>query len=297
MGQPGFLTENSRLLESAISFPSSQVFAAPRRVPGLLRSMDAPLFTNAIDHVLAELQRVDLLLRRQVRRLRAAHLLTEDPYRGLYIPDEHVDVLLQAAPPGTSVEAVLPAGESARLALELASLESRLAMRRRASREAGIELPLSTLRERFGLEDLEYDALLVALAPEVDLKYETLFAYAQNDATRKLPTVDLALQLVCPSFPAHLRNRGLFAPEGRLMANLLLRLVPDPQDREPPLLAHLLKVESRVVRFLLGEDGLDVRLAGCVQTTTPPRGWPELPVSPELEAALRRTAANASSQD
>ena len=46
------------------------------------------------------------------------------------------------------------------------------------------------------------DVLLICLASELDLRYERLYAYLQDDVTRKQPSVDLVLNLLCPSFEA-----------------------------------------------------------------------------------------------
>ena len=55
---------------------------------------------HAHSHLFAELARLDLLLRRQIVRLRAADPgALDDPYRGLYVPDAQVDSLLRAGPP------------------------------------------------------------------------------------------------------------------------------------------------------------------------------------------------------
>jgi hypothetical protein len=52
-------------------------------------------FVSGSEHLLAELEILDLALRRQVLRLRAANQLTEDEYRGLYIADAQVDALIR----------------------------------------------------------------------------------------------------------------------------------------------------------------------------------------------------------
>ncbi len=55
--------------------------------------------------------------------------------------------------------------------------------------------PGRRLVAEFSLSPIEQDILLLAVAPEIDLKYETLFAYLNNDITRKWPTFDLALRV------------------------------------------------------------------------------------------------------
>ena len=52
------------------------------------------------------------------------------------------------------------------------------------------------LRREYGLSDLDLDVVLVALGPEVDLRYERLYGYLQDDVTRRRPTVDLVLDLL-----------------------------------------------------------------------------------------------------
>ena len=255
--------------------------------------MTALPFPDPLDHLTSELARLDLRLHRHIRRLRAAHRLSDDPYRGLYIPDEHVDTLLAAPPtspiPTTDFE---PTG-SASLSRELAALEAQLAARRTASRDAGIELPLLTLRDRLGLDDFETDALFIALAPELDLKYETLFAYAQNDATRRLPTVDLVLKLACPTFESHLHHRRALAPDARLLGEPVLRCVADAQERDPPWLSQMLKVEPHIVDFLLGEYRLDRRLSTCARPVNHPVPIAALETpGPERAAALQHLASS-----
>ncbi|WP_394325977.1 hypothetical protein [Methanosarcina horonobensis] len=37
----------------------------------------------------------------------------------------------------------------------------------------------------FSLDPFEIDILLIGLAPELDLKYEKIYSYLQNDVTKK----------------------------------------------------------------------------------------------------------------
>ena len=55
------------------------------------------------------------------------------------------------------------------------------------------------MQAHLGFSDFEMDVLLVAFAVEVDLRYERLYAWLQDDATRRRPSVALALDLLCES--------------------------------------------------------------------------------------------------
>ena len=53
------------------------------------------MFATPIDHLRAELERLDLLLHREILRLRAAYRLSLDEFRGLYVSDQQVDDLVR----------------------------------------------------------------------------------------------------------------------------------------------------------------------------------------------------------
>ena len=68
-----------------------------------------------------------------------------------------------------------------------------------ASAEQGIFLSLPYVAQLFALSPFEVQTLVVCLAPELRRKYDTLYAYLQDDVTRKRPSVDLVLDLLCTS--------------------------------------------------------------------------------------------------
>src|SRR6201988_2656433 len=50
--------------------------------------------TDTSEYLSLKLQRLDVLLHREILRLRARYQLSLDEFRGLYISDEHVDHLI-----------------------------------------------------------------------------------------------------------------------------------------------------------------------------------------------------------
>jgi AAA+ superfamily predicted ATPase len=247
-------------------------------------------FMSITEHLLAELGRLDLILHRQVRRLRAAHLLAEDPYRGLYIPDAQIDAILNAAHRAeagggigerTNTEAITRAIEQAR---------SELDARTQATQQ--LRLPLLEMATRFGLSRFEMDVLLIAIAPEIDLKYETLFAYVQNDVTRKRPTVDLALKLLGEDFEKHLAHRVYFSEDAPLFRHRLLALSSDPQERDPTLLSRFVKADQRIIDQLLGRDDLDARLAPFTRRVQCSGSLNDLVLPRSLRSRLQHAAAS-----
>ena len=51
-------------------------------------------FTHSTEHLLAELERVDLLIQTQVARARQLHV-NDEQFRGLYISEQELDALLK----------------------------------------------------------------------------------------------------------------------------------------------------------------------------------------------------------
>lgn len=250
------------------------------------------IFANAGEHLLAELQPLRLLLQRQALRLRAAGLLAEDAFRGLYIPDAEIDALLRNDAGG----ALLPFdwnGESRNSTL-LAELTAQLRAENEemaaASVRAGVDLPLVRLARRCSLSRDEADALLICAAPELDLGYETLYAYVQNDITKKHPTVDLVLALLSPDWEGRMACRPIFAEDRPLLRYGLVRFMDDPQERDPSSLGRFLKVDERVVNELLGDGAIDRRLLPFTGVAEPACA-PEDDALPEpIRARLLRAA-------
>ena len=60
-----------------------------------------------MEHLAAELQRLDLLLHREILRLRATYQLSLDEFRGLYISDEQVNSLIDRAWATTGPQSVV----------------------------------------------------------------------------------------------------------------------------------------------------------------------------------------------
>ena len=123
--------------------------------------------------------------------------------------------------------------------------------------------PLHNLGEIFSLSPFDLSIVTIAMAPEIDLRYERLYAFLQDDVTRKLPSLDLALSLLCSSAEEKLARRGHFASDAPLCRHRIIRLVAESESQHPPLLSHGIKLDDRILDFLLGNQALDKRLLHC----------------------------------
>ena len=216
-------------------------------------------YSSSLEHILAELERLDLLIQAAVNRAREVHGAA-DEFQGLYIPEQEVDALL-ARPIGLPRWAIdRTASGQADVRASLGRIAEGIAQQAAESARRGNRLRLLELVRLFGLTPFDRDALLLCLAPELDLRYERLYAYLQDDVTKKRPSVDLVLNLLSPSFEAKLAARLRFTQEAPLVAQRLLYLFDDPAQPQPPLLSKYLRVDERIASYLLGSDVPDARL-------------------------------------
>lgn len=111
--------------------------------------------------------------------------------------------------------------------------------------------------------------LLMVTAPEIDPRYERIYAYLQDDITRRRPTIALALDLLAADAHEKLTLRRRFLPDAPLRRHGLVQLVADHHPAPPPLLSHAVLPTDGVVKFLLGEPALDESLLRCADLQSP----------------------------
>ena len=109
------------------------------------------------------------------------------------------------------------------------------------------------------------DVVVLALACELDFVTQRVFAFLQNDVTRRRPSVELALELRRSSVQEKLARQASFAPDAPLLRHGLIELLPEAGQVRPPLIAHAIDSDDQIVRLLLGQRSLDARLVHCCE--------------------------------
>jgi len=238
------------------------------------------MYATSLQHILAELERLDLLLRTQVWRARQGRGEGGE-LAAFYVPEAEADEFLDRAI-GTPVWAGVPLApelrETAQARLDQLALE--IARHKAESLDQGVPLRLAELGRTFGLTEFDLDVILLCLAPELDRGYERLYAYLHDDVTRRQPTADLALNLFCPDLTAKVAARARLAPASPLLRSRLVELREEPGQGAASLLGSSLRLEPRVACFLLGDDAVDDRLQPYASLAAPAAGLGEL-VFPE----------------
>jgi hypothetical protein len=221
--------------------------------------------------ILEYFPRLDKLLKDAVQRARQVYESGEGSatFHGLYISEQEVDALVDRT---ETIGSAISSAEFLASCLTLPGIRG--------------------LSAHWKLSEFDHAVMLLALAPDVDLRYERIYAYLQDDVTRRKPTADLALNLLSADPGARILNRARFGAAAPLVRSGLLRLLPDPSHVEPPLLAHYLKLDESAVRLLLGDDELDPRLSGFCKiefdVAAPEPVTDALRRLPSFVAAMRR---------
>ncbi|MFN8377617.1 MAG: ATP-binding protein [Anaerolineae bacterium] len=128
----------------------------------------------------------------------------------------------------------------------------------------GAGLPLVRLAHRFGLSLLDCHIVLLCAAPELDRRYERLYAFLQDDVSQRRPTVNLLMNLLGGTLEERFMVWERLTPEQPLRRHHLIEAIPDPSAPNAPFLASPIKLDHRVLMHLLGDDTPDARLQGVV---------------------------------
>jgi hypothetical protein len=221
--------------------------------PNLLKPLDDDDLSLA--HLWAELARIDVLVQRAVVCWQMAGQDPADRFRGLHITDAEARLLLErplGSSWGETVSLEPDVAQSFSVAYEEASAAVRAIEAIAADR--GQVLRLQALATAFDLDPFAVDVLLICLAPALDLRYERLYGYLQDDVTQKLPRVNLILDLLVESDPTkRLKVLSNLSEEGPLFQHSLLTRVEEPDQKEMSLLSQPLHIDNAVASWLLGK--------------------------------------------
>lgn len=189
------------------------------------------------------LVRIDEFIRAAVSRTDAGGESPTDSLRGLIVSREEIAEYLDQKP--------------------LASPDRLAGLPPLAPLDLPEESLLARLISAFHLTDLDAFILLLCLAPELDRRYERLYAYLQDDVSERRPTVNLMMNLLGTDAGER------FAVWERLATNKPLRqyrlLETESRPQQSSLLSQVLKVDHRIVAYLLGDFHPDDRLKYTVR--------------------------------
>jgi hypothetical protein len=214
-------------------------------------------------HLARRLAVLEQRVQAAMARRRATSDPSSDPWPGLFVSDEKAERLLKA---GAPMPDLLDGRTAASVVVQepdwvLTEVETTAD----AAEASGERLRLRILQRRFGIDARGLDVLVVALAPELDRRFEQLYGYLNDDITRRRATVGLALELV--GLPlSSVAAREILGPGSPLVWGGLVSL--EGEDRPWP--GRELRVPDRVVAWCLGHDTPDPRVAAAVEVSAGP---------------------------
>jgi hypothetical protein len=174
---------------------------------------------------------------RQAKAVGAQSLL--DPWRGMHLDAADVRAAI-GAPPGNAIDT--GDDDAATLIARRALAEPRLARVAALLRASPQELA----------------TIVFLLAPDVDLRYERIYAYLQDDISRKRPTLDLIARLLCRDVEARLAFLRRFDSTAPLVH---AGVVEWHGALDAPLIARSMSLDPLWRNFLLARNELEPQLA------------------------------------
>jgi ATP-dependent 26S proteasome regulatory subunit len=241
----------------------------------------AEAYTSTREYLDEHLVLLALRLHREVAlaRLMRGDSGSDEAFLGLFLSDEEVDVVL-ASLHGV---ALTGAGEDERLLPAIETMEDAIA-ERVAATPAGRLRP-QRLVGLLSLPPLATELLLMLLATEIDHRFSRVYAYLQDDVSRRWLSPGLALRLLPGTAPDDPAGRALFTAESRLRRAEIIHLSKgDCQELPGPLIDRALKLDDAIAEYLLERDVIDPHLVGIATRERPSSFLAGLP----LETAVSR---------
>jgi len=213
-------------------------------------------YSNSREYLFDELKLLEFYLGLAVIKFRE-NIKTEEKqaneFSGMYILNEEVDSIIQPI-----FDKKTNNSKFDNLYKTIDVQKNIISKRILESLSKKIALSFQHVCNIFGLTDFEKQVLLICIAPEIDIKFEKLYSYLQNDITKKKPTIGFILDLIKESTEDKISHRKYFLNESTLFR---LHIISFEQTQEiQSILSRPLKVDNHIVNFILEQEELDSNL-------------------------------------
>ena len=256
----------------------------------IIRTVGKDLYATSIQHLLAELKRIDVLIMAEIEINRRQNNPDVNLIKMYGVSEDEIDALIKDSIETLSVDVVKPSRLNDRTAQILEKQKDDIADRKSESIARNIPLRLERLKELYDLSPVEINILLISLAPEINNKYQRFFAYLQDDRNQIRPSVDLILRLLntVTRFDSvgKLEKYGLFADKAPLVKRGLVYLQEDTSRPGQPLLNRLVTTDERIRDYLLGSDYMAREIDSCASCHVPQKKLDDLLIKDEFKGHL-----------
>lgn len=227
---------------------------------------------ESLHHLQNTLTRIDAIIREAVSRVQASGQNPNDALRGLVLSWEETQAALESPP----MHGLWGDAGTVNLALALPD-------------DTPDDLPFLTLLHRFDLTPLDAYILLLTIAPELDRRYERVYAFLQDDLSQRRPTINLLMNLLGGNLEQRYAVYERLQADAPLLKQRLIYAAPNSDKPNAARLGHLLGVDARVIAHLLGDDTPDERIRRAIMETPAPT----VVLPPEVVQPLRDAVAYA----
>ena len=211
--------------------------------------------TANLQHLQTTLSHVDSLIRTAVEYVQETGQNPGDALRGLVVSHDEVQLHLNT-PPMQGLWA-----ENTDVPLSF-------------NTETNTELPFLRLVQEFGLSIIDAYILLICITPELDKRYERVYAFLQDDMSQRRATVNLVMNLLGGTLEQRFEIWERLKPA---MPLAQFRLVNNKVNTDKPNaagLSNVLWIDDRLVAHLLGDDSPDTRLLSAIINLPTDRSTP-----------------------
>ncbi|MBN2440652.1 MAG: ATP-binding protein [Spirochaetales bacterium] len=232
------------------------------------KSVKPAYYKDSSEHLTDELRRIDILIHNCIARLRKKWQEKSPGQEMPFVLEMDTDI------PGKNKENDKPEYNDSITLTQISpactrEFREKIAAKITAGIKQGNFLSIPHLRTLFRLTPLEQDCLLICLAVELDVKYERLFAYIHNDVNKREPTVGLIREILFPSMDEHRTIRALLSPGSPLIRYNLLTMQENIPGIRTPFISTNLKIDERIIDYILDLRGIDRRLEGFTERIYP----------------------------
>ncbi len=217
---------------------------------------EAHEYRDPLEYLKDELKLLDLRLLRLLI-IRTNPDTPEPQNKGLYVTSEEIFSLLNGNTTAAKKNRQQSAGLDS-IKNEIDQLNSKIIKKI----SLNSDLPMMKLCRIFNLNRFEIQTLLIAMAPEIDKKYERIYAYFNDDITNKSATVSLTLELLCSNFSEKLHFQRFFSSYSPLFYFDLISYRENQQVQNS--ISMSFRINDRIKDFLLGINSISNDLLDIV---------------------------------
>lgn len=228
-------------------------------------------FENSREHLDAELQLIELLIKKQVLLMNEQNSRYNkfDEFSGMYISEEEINSYIE------DNEKILNHQKNANNE-KVNSIEDKITRLRNqidqlidSSLKKEINLRLVQFAEIFQISRKEIEVLLCSMAPDIDMRFERYFSYLQNDVSKKRPSVQLLGRIFFGEERRTYQIREFLDENAPLISHRLITFNTNGMTDEVPLPLQQPRISHSIIDFLLEIDHRDITLKGIAELDSP----------------------------